>query len=61
MFLRTSNGGSSWEEVSNAENLFALTTLNESLLWGCGLYGVHYISTNGGFTWQKNYQGESYL
>ncbi len=56
--FKTSNGGSNWDEVSNAENLFALTTLNESIMWGCGLYGVQYFSANGGFSWQKNYQGE---
>lgn len=56
--FKTTNSGTSWDEVSNAWFLNYLTAISDSLLWGCGWYGVNYISGDGGINWQKNYTGE---
>ena len=57
-FFKTTNGGTSWEEISQSFYLNSLTPVNESNLWSCGKYGVNYISNDGGTTWEKNYGGE---
>ncbi len=49
--------GKDWNSISFIRRLRHLTAIDSLTLWGVGYHGLLYISTDGGYNWNKSYTG----
>ncbi len=58
-FYKTTDGGSSWSEITRVPYLKQLSTINKKKMLGAGSYGCLFVSTNAGTTWSRTSPGHA--